>query len=121
MRALSSVAPKSNAAYVAYKDAQKFVKTDGTRLVPVHLRNASSSLAQTLNHGRDYRYAHDEPDGFAAGENYWPDSVQPQSFYQPVQRGLEIKISEKLLQLAARNASYAAQEQLDGSNGSNRE
>lgn len=116
-----AVAPKSNAAYVAYKDAQKFVKTDGTRLVPVHLRNASSSLAQTLNHGRDYRYAHDEPDGFAAGENYWPDSVQPQSFYQPVQRGLEIKISEKLLQLAARNASYAAQEQLDGSNGSNRE
>lgn len=103
-----AVAPKSNASYVAFKAAHQFVKSDGTRAIPLHLRNAPTALAQALNHGSGYRYAHDEPDGFAAGENYWPDDVPAQHFYQPVQRGLEIKISEKLHHLAAMNAEHAA-------------
>ena len=98
-----AVAPKSNAAYVAYKAANALVKTDGSRPVPLHLRNAPTALMKTLDHGAGYRYAHDEPDGFAAGEVYLPEGLTTQTFYEPVERGLEIKIRERLLALRARN------------------
>ena len=98
-----AVAPKSNAVYKAYKAARAFVKQDGTRAVPLHLRNAPTRLMQQLDYGKGYRYAHDEPDGFAAGESYWPQDLPPQAFYQPVPRGLEIKIDEKLKALKSMN------------------
>ena len=98
-----AVAPKSNAVYKAFKQARAFVKQDGTRAVPLHLRNAPTRLMQQLDYGKGYRYAHDEPDGFAAGERYWPDGLQAQSFYTPVSRGLEIKIAEKLRELKNKN------------------
>ena len=91
-------APKSNAAYVAYNNARRFVKEDGSREVPVHLRNAPTRLMKELGYGREYRYAHDEPDAYAAGEDYFPEGIQP-SFYQPTPRGLEGKIAEKLAHL----------------------
>ena len=95
-----AVAPKSNAAYVAWKAAQAFVKQDGSRPVPAHLRNAPTRLMKDLGHGRNYRYAHDEPDGYPSGENYFPDGLAPAPrFYQPVDRGLEIRIGEKLERL----------------------
>ncbi len=102
-----AVAPKSNAAYVAYKAANALVKTDGSRPVPLHLRNAPTALMKTLDHGAGYRYAHDELDGFAAGEVYLPEGLATQTFYQPVERGLEIKIRERLLALRARNRAEA--------------
>jgi putative ATPase len=95
-----AVAPKSNAAYVAWKAAQAFVKQGGSRPVPAHLRNAPTRLMKDLGHGRNYRYAHDEPDGYPSGENYFPDGLAPAPrFYQPVDRGLEIRIGEKLERL----------------------
>ena len=104
-----AVAPKSNAGYMAYKKARALVQQDGTRAVPLHLRNAPTALMKSLDYGRDYRYAHDEEDGFAAGENYFPQELTPPPvFYQPVPRGLEIKIGEKLAQLQARNAAARA-------------
>jgi putative ATPase len=99
-----AVAPKSNAVYQAYKAARAWVKKDRSRPVPLHLRNAPTALMKSLDYGRDYRYAHDEPDAFAAGENYLPDGMSPPGFYQPVPRGLEIRIGEKLAQLQVRNA-----------------
>ena len=98
-----AVAPKSNALYKAYNAARAFVKKDGTRPVPLHLRNAPTQLLKDLDHGRGYRYAHDEKDGFAAGENYLPEGMAEPGFYQPVQRGLEIKIADKLAALRLRN------------------
>ena len=98
-----AVAPKSNAVYTAYKAARAFVQSDGTRAVPMHLRNAPTALMKGLGHGQGYRYAHDESGGFAAGERYWPDDVAPQGFYKPVDRGLEIRIGEKLQALRERN------------------
>jgi putative ATPase len=98
-----AVAPKSNAVYVAYKAARAFVRQDGTRPVPLHLRNAPTRLMKQLDHGKDYRYAHDEEGGFAAGERYLPDGVN-ERFYEPAPRGLEIKIGEKLAQLRELNA-----------------
>jgi putative ATPase len=98
-----AVAPKSNAVYRAYKAARAFVKRDGSRPVPMHLRNAPTALMKQLDHGKGYRYAHDEEGGFAAGERYLPEGVD-ERFYEPVPRGLEIKIGEKLAQLRARNA-----------------
>jgi putative ATPase len=98
-----AVAPKSNAVYKAFKAARAFVKQDGTRAVPLHLRNAPTKLMQQLDYGKGYRYAHDEPDGFAAGESYWPQDLPPQAFYRPVERGLEIKIAEKLQELQRKN------------------
>ena len=106
-----AVAPKSNAGYMAYNKARAFVKQDGTRPVPLHLRNAPTQLMKQLDYGKDYRYAHDEEGGFAAGENYLPDGMDPPGFYAPVPRGLEIKIGQKLDELRARNA--AAQGGLD--------
>jgi len=95
-----AVAPKSNAVYTAYKAARAFVKQDGTRPVPLHLRNAPTKLMKSLDYGRDYRYAHDEAGGYAAGERYFPDALDPPpQFYAPVPRGLEIKIGDKLAQL----------------------
>ena len=99
-----AVAPKSNAAYTAYNAARAWVRSDGTRPVPLHLRNAPTALMKELDYGRNYRYAHDEEGGFAAGERYLPDGMDAPGFYQPVQRGLEIRIAEKLQQLRARNA-----------------
>jgi len=96
-----AVAPKSNAGYVAYKRARAFVQQDGTRPVPMHLRNAPTPLMKSMDWGKGYRYAHDEEDGFAAGENYFPEGMAAPNFYAPLPRGLEIKIGEKLKQLRA--------------------
>ena len=98
-----AVAPKSNAVYKAYNEARAFVKKDGTRPVPLHLRNAPTKLMKSLDYGRDYRYAHDEEDGFAAGECYFPDGMGEPQFYRPVPRGLELKIGDKLAALREKN------------------
>ncbi len=95
-----AVAPKSNAVYTAYKAAQTFVAQDGSRQVPVHLRNAPTKLMKELGYGHAYRYAHDEAEAYAAGERYFPDELtQPPRFYQPTPRGLEGKIGERLAYL----------------------
>jgi putative ATPase len=94
-----AVAPKSNAVYKAFNAAKAFVKQDGTRPVPMHLRNAPTKLMKDLDYGKGYRYAHDEAGGFAAGERYLPDGMAAPDFYRPVERGLEIRIAEKLRQL----------------------
>lgn len=91
-----SVAAKSNAGYKAFTKAMAFVKKDKSQEVPVHLRNAPTQLMKNLGHGQSYRYAHDEPHAYAAGESYLPVGMQPPQWYQPVSRGLEIKIAEKL-------------------------
>lgn len=91
-----AVAAKSNAGYNAYNQARAFVKQDKSREVPVHLRNAPTKLMKELGYGHAYRYAHDEPNAYAAGETYLPEGINPPGWYQPVPRGLEIKISEKL-------------------------
>jgi putative ATPase len=100
-----AVAPKSNAVYKAYNAARAWVKQDGTRPVPMHLRNAPTQLMKQLDYGKGYRYAHDEEGGFAAGENYLPEGMPEPGFYAPVERGLEIKIAQKLRELRARNIS----------------
>ena len=99
-----AIAPKSNAVYKAYNSVRKLIKSDGTRPVPLHLRNAPTTLMKDLDYGKEYRYAHDEPDAFAAGENYWPDGMKPPPLYEPVERGLEIKIAEKMRALREKNA-----------------
>lgn len=91
-----AVAAKSNAGYNAYNQARAFVKQDKSREVPVHLRNAPTKLMKELGYGHEYRYAHDEPNAYAAGETYLPDGIEEPGWYQPVPRGLEIKIAEKL-------------------------
>ncbi len=96
-----AVAAKSNAVYAAYNAMRAFVQRDGTRAVPMHLRNAPTRLMKDLDYGKGYRYAHDEAGGYAAGENYFPEGMPPARFYQPVERGLEIRIAEKLRQLRA--------------------
>ncbi|WP_114467768.1 replication-associated recombination protein A [Pseudorhodoferax soli] len=98
-----AVAPKSNAVYTAYNQARAFVKQDGTRPVPMHLRNAPTKLMKSLDYGKNYRYAHDEDEGFAAGERYFPDGMDEPHFYRPVARGLELKIGEKLAALREKN------------------
>ncbi|MBL7087837.1 replication-associated recombination protein A [Acidovorax sp.] len=102
-----AVAPKSNAVYKAYNAARAWVKQDGTRPVPMHLRNAPTKLMKELDYGKGYRYAHDEEGGFAAGENYLPEGMPEPGFYQPVERGLEIKIALKLRELRDRNTAAA--------------
>jgi len=99
-----AIAPKSNAVYKAYNSVRKLIQSDGTRPVPLHLRNAPTALMKDLDYGKAYRYAHDEPDAFAAGENYWPDGMKPPTLYEPVERGLEIKIAEKMRALREKNA-----------------
>lgn len=91
-----AVAAKSNAGYQAFNAARAFVKKDQSRTVPLHLRNAPTKLMKNLNYGKEYRYAHDEENHYAAGENYWPDNLKKQKWYQPTQQGLETKIKEKL-------------------------
>jgi putative ATPase len=94
-----AVAAKSNAGYQAYNEARAFVKGDHSREVPVHLRNAPTTLMKDLGYGKAYRYAHDEPGGYAAGERYLPEGMAEPSWYRPVRRGLEEKIADKLNQL----------------------
>jgi putative ATPase len=89
-------AAKSNAVYVAMGEAQADVAKFGTLEVPLRLRNAPTRLMKDLGYGRDYRYAHDEPDAYAAGERYLPDEMPDRQYYRPVPRGLEIKIAEAL-------------------------
>src|SRR5690606_623986 len=91
-----AVAPKSNAGYDAYNAARAFVKQDRSREVPVHLRNAPTRLMKELGYGHAYRYAHDEPHAYAAGESYLPEGMKEPNWYRPVPRGLEVKIGEKL-------------------------
>ena len=98
-----AVAAKSNAGYQAFKSAMAFVKRDQTRDVPVHLRNAPTKLMKELGYGKAYRYAHDEADAYAAGETYLPDGMPEPRWYQPVPRGLEIKIAEKMALLKKRD------------------
>jgi putative ATPase len=98
-----AMAAKSNAVYMAFNEAKALVKKDGTRPVPMHLRNAPTQLMKDLNHGAGYRYAHDEEGGFAAGETYFPPGMDVPRFYRPVERGLEIRIAEKLRELQRRN------------------
>jgi putative ATPase len=101
-----AVAPKSNAGYNAYNAARAFVGKDKSRAVPVHLRNAPTKLMKELGHGHAYRYAHDEPEAYAAGEHYFPDDLKAQGWYQPVPRGLEGKIAEKLRHLRELDAAW---------------
>lgn len=98
-----AIAPKSNAVYKAYNEAKAFIKKDGTRPVPMHLRNAPTKLMKELDYGKNYRYAHDEEGAFAAGESYLPEGMAEPGFYRPVERGLEIKIAEKMRTLRALN------------------
>lgn len=98
-----AVAPKSNAAYMAYKAVLADIKEHSSYEVPLHLRNAPTKLMQELDYGQGYRYAHDEPEAFAAGECYFPEEMAERDYYQPVERGLEIKISAKMQHLRELN------------------
>ena len=100
-------AAKSNAVYTAFKQAQQDVKRHGTRPVPHHLRNAPTKLMRSLGYAKGYRYTHDEPDGFSAGVCYFPEGITSTQYYQPVGRGLEIKIGEKLQVLRNKNAAHS--------------
>jgi putative ATPase len=95
-----AIAAKSNAAYMAYNQVKAFVSQDQSRPVPLHLRNAPTKLMKNLDYGKDYRYAHNEEGAYAAGEQYLPDGIEEMKFYEPTNRGLEGKISEKLAHLA---------------------
>jgi putative ATPase len=99
-----AVAAKSNAVYEAYNAARDFIAADGTRPVPLHIRNAPTRLMKDLGYGKDYRYAHDEPDAYAAGENYFPEGMPAVEWYRPTDRGLETKIRERMEDLRRRNA-----------------
>ena len=91
---------------MAYNAAMRDAKQHGSLPVPIHLRNAPTHLMKSLDYGKAYRYAHDEPEAYAAGENYFPDELTESVYYQPVQRGLEIKISEKLKRLRELDRKY---------------
>ncbi|MBF1258695.1 MAG: replication-associated recombination protein A [Lautropia mirabilis] len=105
-----AMAAKSNAGYMAYNQAAAFVKKDKSRPVPVHLRNAPTKLMKELGYGHAYRYAHDEPNAYAAGETYLPEGMREPGWYKPVQRGLELKIGEKLTQLRTWDAEARRRE-----------
>ena len=96
-----AVAPKSNAVYKAWGEVREFVRRDGTRPVPMHLRNAPTRLMQGLGHGAGYRYAHDEAGGYSAGQHYLPEGLEPGRWYRPVPRGLEARIGQRLQELRA--------------------
>ncbi|MFK7890661.1 MAG: replication-associated recombination protein A [Granulosicoccus sp.] len=102
-----SCAPKSNAVYTAFKAAMAYAREYGNQSVPTSLRNAPTKLMKELGHGEGYRYAHDEVDGFAAGAHYFPENLPAEYFYQPVDRGLEVRISERLAELRKRNHEFA--------------
>ncbi|MEJ2320937.1 MAG: recombination factor protein RarA, partial [Gammaproteobacteria bacterium] len=91
-----AVAAKSNAVYMAFKAAMREARDSGSLDVPLHLRNAPTKLMKELDYGREYRYAHDEPNGYAAGETYFPEELGERSYYRPVDRGLEVRIGEKM-------------------------
>ncbi len=99
-----AITPKSNAVYKAFNAARAFAREQGTQAVPLHLRNAPTKLMKNLGYGRDYRYAHDEEDAFAAGESYFPEGMTPPRFYHPTPRGLEERIARRMHDLAQRNA-----------------
>src|SRR5450631_3287194 len=99
-----AIAAKSNAVYVAYSQARAFIAEDGTRPVPLHIRNAPTKLMKNLGYGKDYRYAHDEDEGYAAGESYFPEGMDRPHWYQPTDRGLEAKIRERLEHLRSLDA-----------------
>ena len=103
-----AVAPKSNAVYNAYNAVRAQIAKDASRPVPLHLRNAPTRMMKEMGFGKEYRYAHDEAGGYAAGERYLPDGMAHQHWYQPAPRGMEIKIGEKLEQLRAQDAAHAA-------------
>jgi putative ATPase len=103
-----AIAAKSNAGYKAFNQAMAFIKKDASRNVPIHLRNAPTALMKKLEHGKEYRYAHDEPYGYAAGEQYFPDGMDSVSWYKPVKRGLETKIGEKMDFLRKLDDKYKA-------------
>jgi len=105
-----AMAPKSNAAYSAYNAVRALVKGDQSRPVPMHLRNAPTKLMKGLGYGQAYRYAHDHPGGFVPGEQYLPDGLEGERFYEPVPRGLEIRIGERLSELRRLNAEAREQE-----------
>lgn len=94
-----AAAPKSNAVYKAFNEAMADVKSLPSTDVPMHLRNAPTQLMKSLDYGAEYKYAHDQPGGFAAGESYFPKEIEPRNYYRPVERGLELKISDKLKRL----------------------
>lgn len=94
----------SNAVYVAYNEARAFVQEDGTRPVPLHIRNAPTKLMKNLGYGKDYRYAHDEDEAYAAGENYFPEGMERPEWYRPTGRGLESKIRERIEHLRSLDA-----------------
>ena len=94
-----AVAAKSNAVYEAYNSARDFISRDGTRPVPLHIRNAPTSLMKNLGYGKGYRYAHDEPDAFSAGQTYFPDGMPAVEWYKPTERGLEAQIRQKIAEL----------------------
>lgn len=100
-----ALAPKSNAVYKAYNQCMADIRSDPDYEVPVHLRNAPTKLLKSMGHGEEYRYAHDEPDAYAAGEAYLPEAIHQRRYYQPVQRGLEIKLAEKRERLDSLDAS----------------
>jgi putative ATPase len=99
-----AIAPKSNAVYNAYNQVKALIKQDSSRPVPVHLRNAPTRLMKELGYGKAYRYAHDFPGAYVAGEQYLPDGLEDQRFYEPVPRGLELKIGERLKELRRQDA-----------------
>ncbi len=107
--AYMAVAAKSNALYSAFKQVSHDVKSMPSHEVPLHLRNAPTQLMKEQGYGDEYRYAHDEPDGFAAGENYFPEALQDTQYYQPVERGMEIKMGEKLSRLRELNRKSPVQ------------
>jgi len=94
-----AVAAKSNAVYDAYNAARDFIAADGTRPVPLHIRNAPTSLMKNLGYGKGYRYAHDEPDAYSAGQTYFPEGMPPVEWYNPTERGLEAKIRQRMEEL----------------------
>ncbi|HEY3859318.1 MAG TPA: replication-associated recombination protein A [Gammaproteobacteria bacterium] len=108
-----AAAPKSNAVYTAFGEAMQDARESGTRDVPLHLRNAPTKLMKGLGFGREYRYAHEEVDAFAAGVRYFPEDMSEKSYYHPVPRGLEIKIAEKLADLRARNQAARKSKKTD--------
>ena len=103
-------APKSDAVYKAFGAAVEDVRAGGSAEVPMHLRNAPTRLMQGLGHGEGYRHAHDEADGYAPGVRFFPDGVQPRRYYQPVSRGLEIRIAERLAELRARDREFTGED-----------
>ena len=104
-------APKSNAAYTAFSAAMVDAKSEGSLPVPLHLRNAPTKLMRDLSYGQKYRYPHDDPSGFIAGENYFPEGLEMRQYYKPIDRGLEIKIKEKLDRLRSKSVSKNLKEQ----------